>query len=235
MYGTPPARNRSSAARVLASCISASVPSCMRAPPDALTTISGTRAASACSAARATFSPTTAPIEPPMNPKSITQIATSVPAIAPVPHRAASRIPVASLGGREPVRVGLLVDEPERVDRLQAGVTLGPRPVIEQMAEPRLGRQAEMVAAGRADPEVLVELLVEQHRRARRTLGPQVGRVDVATRAERRQLERHQTRPRPGDRADGTGHRVGPAAGRGARRRRRRPPATGRPTSARRR
>ena len=72
MNGTPAARSRSSAASVLASCISASVPSCIRAPPEALTMSSGTRAARACSAARVTFSPTTAPIEPPMNPKSMT-------------------------------------------------------------------------------------------------------------------------------------------------------------------
>ena len=35
------------------------------------------------------------------------------------------------LGGREPVGIGLLVDEPERVDRLQAGVTLGERAGVE--------------------------------------------------------------------------------------------------------
>ncbi len=97
------------------------------------------------------------------------------------------------LGGDEPVRVGLLVDEAERVDRLEAGVALRPRPGVEQQLEPRLGRQPEVVAAGRADPKRLVELLVEQHRLARRALGPQVGRVDVAPGAERRQLDRHQT------------------------------------------
>ena len=96
MNGTPAARSRSSAATVFASCMSASVPSCIRAPPDAETTISGTRSARACSAARVTFSPTTAPIEPPMNPKSMTQIATGRPSIVPVPQTAASRIPVAS-------------------------------------------------------------------------------------------------------------------------------------------
>ena len=64
------------------------------APPDAETTISGRRWASACSAARVTFSPTTAPIEPPMNPKSMTQIETPWPSIAPVPRTAASRSPV---------------------------------------------------------------------------------------------------------------------------------------------
>ena len=96
MNGTPAARSRSSAATVFASCMSASVPSCIRAPPDADTTISGRRLARAYSAARVTFSPTTAPIEPPMNPKSITQIATGRPSIVPVPQTAASFIPVAS-------------------------------------------------------------------------------------------------------------------------------------------
>ncbi len=95
-YGTCAARRRSSAAIVLASCISASVPSCIRAPPEADTTISGTRSASAPSAARATFSPTTAPIEPPMNLKSMTTMATRCPSIWPNPQTAASRSPVAS-------------------------------------------------------------------------------------------------------------------------------------------
>ena len=92
--GTPPSRRRSSAARVLASCMSARVPSCIRAPPEALTMMSGVRASRACSAARVTFSPTTAPIEPPMNPKSMTQIATGIPPRSAVPQTAASRIPV---------------------------------------------------------------------------------------------------------------------------------------------
>ena len=87
---------------------------------------SGTRAASASSAARVTFSPTTAPIEPPMNPKSMTQMATGVPPMVPVPHTAASRMPVDGLGRRQAVGVGLLVDEAERVDRLEAGVVLDP-------------------------------------------------------------------------------------------------------------
>ena len=59
------------------------MPSCIRAPPDADTTMSGIRASRAASAARVTFSPTTAPIEPPMNPKSMTQMATRWPPSAP--------------------------------------------------------------------------------------------------------------------------------------------------------
>ena len=54
------------------------------------------RARGRASAARVTFSPTTAPIEPPMNPKSMTQMATGVPPMAPVPQTAASRMPVAA-------------------------------------------------------------------------------------------------------------------------------------------
>ena len=146
--------------------MSASVPSCIRAPPEALTTMSGTRAARACSAARVTFSPTTAPIEPPMNPKSMTQIATGMPPIVAVPHTAASRMPVAVWAASEPVGIGLLVDEAEAIDRLEAGVALRPRPVVEELLEAGRRGEPEMVAAGRADPERLVELLVEQHRLA---------------------------------------------------------------------
>ena len=56
----------------------------------------GIRSARASSAARVTFSPTTAPIEPPMNPKSMTQIDTGRPSTRPIPRTAASRRPVAS-------------------------------------------------------------------------------------------------------------------------------------------
>ena len=124
MKGTPASASRPSAATVLASCISDSVPSCMRAPPDAETTISGSRSSSACSAARVTFSPTTVPIEPPMNAKSMTHIATFVPADrARAPDRG-----VADAGADprrlEPLGVRLLVDEAEHVHRFEAGVLL---------------------------------------------------------------------------------------------------------------
>ena len=169
--------------------------------------MSGTRAARAYSAARVTFSPTTAPIEPPMNPKSMTQIATGGRRSrrCPRPRRRACRSP--------PAR--------PRCDR---GTSSGPRtrarrPTGARRPAPRTspgpaaaragrGRQPEVVAAGRADPHRLLELLVEQHRRAGRALGPEVGRIDVAARAERGQLERHQASLRPGDGADGAGHRV---------------------------
>ena len=55
---------------------------------------SGRRRSVASSAARATFSPTTEPIEPPMKKKSITTRETSIPPIEAVPRIAASRSPV---------------------------------------------------------------------------------------------------------------------------------------------
>ena len=54
------------------------------------------RSAIAASPALATFSPTTAPIDPPMKPKSMTHIEIGLPPMAARPHIAASRSPVAS-------------------------------------------------------------------------------------------------------------------------------------------
>ena len=67
---------RASAAEILAICIRESVPSCMRAPPDAEKI---TRAPCSCiarSISRVTFSPTADPIEPPMNDMSIAPVKT---------------------------------------------------------------------------------------------------------------------------------------------------------------
>jgi hypothetical protein len=44
---------------------------------------------------RATFSPTTEPIDPPMNSKAKVPIETGWPVMVPVPEMKASRIPVA--------------------------------------------------------------------------------------------------------------------------------------------
>ena len=61
------------------------MPSCMRAPPVATTETTGTSRSMACSKANATFSPTTEPMLPPRNPKSITIRTTSCPWILPRP------------------------------------------------------------------------------------------------------------------------------------------------------
>jgi hypothetical protein len=174
MNGTRAALTRSTTPIVLTSCISEYVPSCMRAPPEEETMISGMRSAMAASPARATFSPTTEPIEPPMKPKSMTHIETGLPPIvADAPDRRVAQAG-RELGGHEPVRIGLEIHEAERVDRLEVGVALHERAAVDQLLDPGLGRDAEVVAAMRADPQRLVELLVEEHLRAARALGPQV-------------------------------------------------------------
>ena len=66
----------------------------MRAPPDAVTETSGTPRCAAPSQARENFSPTTLPIEPPMNAKSITASSHAFPSIAPWPITIASPRPV---------------------------------------------------------------------------------------------------------------------------------------------
>ena len=86
----------STAHTVFGICISERIPSCMRAPPDAVTDTSGTRRSTAASHARANFSPTTLPIEPPMKPKSITESWHGSPSISARPIRIASPWPVFS-------------------------------------------------------------------------------------------------------------------------------------------
>ena len=71
MYGRPASEWRRAAALVFAICMSESMPSCMRAPPDAVTNTTGRLSAVANSKARVIFSPTTLPIEAPMKRKSI--------------------------------------------------------------------------------------------------------------------------------------------------------------------
>src|SRR6185437_181420 len=97
-------------------------------------------------------------------------------------------------------------DEAERIDRLEPGVALAERAVVEEHLEPRLGRQPEVVAAGWADAVVLLELLVEQHVRALGALRPQVRGIRITPGPEGGQLDRH----RSGARAR-LAHRVGGA------------------------
>ena len=104
--------------------------------------------------------------------------------------------PGGQLSSGNAIGIRLLVDEAKRIQRLQALVALLEAVAIKEQAEPRACRQAEVVAAAGADPVHLVELLVEQHLAAARALRPQVGGIGVAASAERRQLDRHQSRPR---------------------------------------
>ena len=93
----PPASRRSSTAQtVFGSCISERIPSCMRAPPEAVTETRGTLRSPALSQARTNFSPTTRPIEPPMKPNSITASSHGWSSIAARPISIASPRPVES-------------------------------------------------------------------------------------------------------------------------------------------
>ena len=153
---------------------------------------SGTRLASAYSAARVTFSPTTAPIEPPMNPKSMTQIATGVPPIGAGPPHGGVAHAGRGLGRGEAVRVGLLVDEPERVHRLQAGVALRATCPWSSSCSRRAAADSRkwwpQVGQTRS---ALSSCLLKSISRTTGTWSTG-RRVDVAPGAERRQLERHQ-------------------------------------------
>ena len=93
MNGRPASASRASAAEIFAICISERIPSCIRAPPEVETMISGSFFSIARSMAIVIFSPTTEPIEPPMNAYSIAQITTGMPSSFPSAQRTASPWP----------------------------------------------------------------------------------------------------------------------------------------------
>ncbi len=93
MNGMRASSRCASAAATFASCIRLTVPSIMRAPPEQETIISGNFDSIERSIARATFSPTTAPIDPPINPNSIEQQITGRPLRVPSAVTIASFIP----------------------------------------------------------------------------------------------------------------------------------------------
>ena len=73
------------------------MPSIMRAPPLHVTISSGSPSFEARSAAAATFSPTTAPIEPMMKSGFMTPMMSGRPLMKPLPTTMASVSPVSSL------------------------------------------------------------------------------------------------------------------------------------------
>src|SRR5882762_7658206 len=93
MYGSFSSSSRASAAETLASCMRLIVPSIMRAPPEQEMAMNGWRVSIASSMPRVTFSPTTAPIEPPMKPNSMEHITTGRPLRWPSAVMTASFMP----------------------------------------------------------------------------------------------------------------------------------------------
>ena len=94
MKGVPSSLKRLAAVTVLAICIRESTPSCIRLPPPDTIATTGRLFRAAVSKARATFSPTTMPMLPPMNPKSSAATITSMSSIRHRPVTAASVSPV---------------------------------------------------------------------------------------------------------------------------------------------
>ena len=86
-----------SAAVVLAICISDSRPSCMRAPPEAVTQMNGTFCSMAACAPRTKRSPTTEPMEPAMNSNSKQATTTGRVCMAPPMTTSASVSPVCAM------------------------------------------------------------------------------------------------------------------------------------------
>ena len=93
MNGMPLRASSAMTTDVLAICISDSAPSCMRAPPEADTISNGIPFSAERCASRATFSPTTEPIDPPMKAKSMTARLTGWPWSRAYPVRTASSSP----------------------------------------------------------------------------------------------------------------------------------------------
>jgi len=93
MNGSRASATRASAAEIFAICIRERMPSCIRAPPEVETMISGSFFSTLRSAARVIFSPTTDPIEPPMKPYSMAQTTTGMPSSFPSAQRTASPLP----------------------------------------------------------------------------------------------------------------------------------------------
>ena len=145
-----------SAARIVRGiCISDRMPSCMRAPPEAGTTISAASRSTARRAAATNASPTAIPIEPPMNAKSKAATTAATPPIRPSATASASLALAAGaergLVFAQPLGVALAVAEAQRVGRDLRRLDRLEVAAVEQQLEPRLAADAEMVAAAAAD------------------------------------------------------------------------------------
>ena len=109
----------------------------------------GTSSSCARSKTRVTFSPTTEPIEPPMNSKTKQPTETGWPSMRPTPPTNASFSSEVLPGGLEPVPVLLGVGEAERVLRLELRGRAPRRcPSSRSACQPRARRPGHVVAAG---------------------------------------------------------------------------------------
>ena len=92
MKGSPASLTMRVAITVRGICIRLMVPSCMRAPPEAVKTISGASCSTASLAAVTIASPTPAPMDPPMKANSKAATTALRPSIVPCATTTASSI-----------------------------------------------------------------------------------------------------------------------------------------------
>ena len=108
----------------------------MRAPPEAVTTTRGTASSMAAAPEREKRSPTTEPMEPPRNRKSMTPSATRRAGQAQRPASIASDSPVFELRFLQPIHVGAAIEEVEGVRRPQVARHLLPGAGVGQLRDP---------------------------------------------------------------------------------------------------
>ena len=133
----------------------------MRAPPEAVTETSGTSRAAPRSRRRATnFSPTTLPIEPPMNAKSITASWQGCRSIVALPITIASPSPVSSSASASRSVYGRRSKKPSGSAERRSAASSTKRARVGELLDPLARRDREVVAALRADAQVSLELVV---------------------------------------------------------------------------
>ena len=185
---------------VLASCISASVPSCIRAPPDARDDDErdplverGLRGAGDLLADDGAHR---AAHEPEVH-DARSRRACPRSGRSPRPRRRG--VPVASCAAATRSGYAFWSTKPSGSTDCEARRRAPRSALVEELREAHGRREPEVVAAGRADAHRLLELLVEQLLLARRAAASTclAGRR-LAARAEGRELDRHQRPPEPG-------------------------------------
>ena len=133
------------------------MPSCMRAPPEAVTMTMGSRSAVASSNARVTFSPTTEPIEAAYEAEVHHGEYRGTP-FDERPARDERLVATALLGGRhELIGVRLCADELKRVAWLDVGVHLAETALVGEHLDALGGGEIEVEAARLADAHRLYE------------------------------------------------------------------------------
>ena len=153
-------RSSSTAHTVFGSCIRERMPSCMRAPPEAVTQTSGTSPrAGALARARELLADGAS-----HRAAHEREVHDGELARPPLDRRRARDERVAEagrhLGLRQPVGVGPQVEEAERVGRAQVGILLDERAAIGELGDPLARADREVVAAVGTDAHRRLELVV---------------------------------------------------------------------------